>query len=67
MKDKIYKILDYNLVGTYEIKQKCADEILSLFAVSESLFVCKKCNFNMGWDVNYNCFNCGQPFENNDR
>lgn len=37
MKDKIYKILDYNLTGSYEIKQQCVEEILRLFNVSGSL------------------------------
>jgi hypothetical protein len=40
MKDKIYRILDNNLIGTYEIKQQCAEEILQLFNISKRSSCC---------------------------
>ena len=44
MKEEIYKILEHNLVGSYETKQRCADEILRLFSVSGSSDEKKKDN-----------------------
>lgn len=64
MKNKIYKILDNNLIGSYETKQKCADEILRLFGVSgrSEQLVCDMCGSSKLEECGsneYSCEECG--------
>lgn len=66
MKEKIIKIHSDLNDGKITVSQ-ATEQVLDLLAVSDSLLTCKKCKFNMGWDIDYNCFNCGEPFESNDR
>jgi len=47
MEKQIIEIIAKHVGGTYEVKQKCAEEILRLFSVSGSLLIPKcKCGQN---------------------
>jgi len=64
MEKQVREIIAQNVGGTYEAKQKCAEEILRLFSVSTSLlsdqlYECEKCNEFYEPDESGTCPFCG--------